>query len=184
MMSVVIIGSVLGVTYYSVNSSLRLGRASQERGFAVNVANTQIERLKALLDKESGRNAIFEGHGTGGILNRAGGWGDRFCLKNDEGVTIPSLLPAIEIQNSWPSGCEGPHDIAFPVTNAEPKVSIRYKKNDEPLAINPMRNPNDCHRFEIKTAWTAIGTDRQEDLIYYFSSHPILGGSIVRQVQC
>ena len=81
MISVVIIGSVIGTTYHLVNSSLRLGRAGQERSHAVNVIDIQIERIKAVLDLEPDR--IFKD--TGGVLNTPPqGFGDKFCLVLNE----------------------------------------------------------------------------------------------------
>ncbi len=185
MISVVIIGSVMGTTYHLINSSLRLGRSAQERGHAINVINIQIERLKAVLDLEPDR--IFKDPGM--VLSTppppTGGFGRRFCLTLDKSASTAAIppRPIIDIRvdasldtadpnhpdptrNILHADCQGVQ-IGFPVPNAEPRVEIRYQETN-------LSNTNDTNRFEIKIFWTAIGSSRTEELTAYYRSHPLL----------
>ena len=178
MISVVIVGSVIGTTYHLVNSSLRLGRAGQERSYAVNVINIQIERIKAILDTNP--KAIFEDSST--VLNTPnpvlGGFGDEFCLNLNETYSTLSN-PVIDVKRAGIGGdpeCQGV-GIGFPVENAQPRVEIRYqeKHSDSDIMIKP-KLANDRDRFEIVVHWIAIGTDREETLVDYYRSHPLILG--------
>ncbi len=180
MISVVIIGSALGVTYYTVNSSFQLGKASQERGFAVDVLNTQTERLKALIDTEPElvfdpdpviNEIIFdpgEDIWPSGLTPQPGigqYWGPEFCLKHNDTDTDREVQPVILVETT-PANCSGPQNTGFPVAIAEPVIAIRYLHEH-------LTNPNDRHRFEIKITWTRTNTDRRIELLYYFRSHPL-----------
>lgn len=180
MISVVIVGSVIGTTYYIVNSSLRLGRSAQERSAALNVINTQLERLKALLDVDP--DIIFEDTpppmGLG--VKAASGFGLRFCLTLDEAASALANEPRVVIEvggydpahptdpdRSLIDGdCKG-RGIGFPVADADAEVEIRYQ------AVNPS-NADDTNRFVIRATWTTIGSDRRESLFDYYRSHPLL----------
>ena len=166
LISVVIIGSVIGTTYYVVNSSLRLGRAGQERGHALNVVHNQIERIKAVLDTDPDR--IFmdsESHGL--IGSPPWTWGSEFCLWHDPSAmpAPPGAPPSILIRLANGTDCSGIRS-EFPVLIANPKVTIQYQ-HEESTHI-----PGDNNRFRIKIVW--IGADgRDEELVAYFRSHPI-----------
>ena len=180
LISVVIIGSALGVTYYTVNSSFQLGKASQERGFAVDVLNTQIERLKALIDTEPElvfdpdpaiNEIIFDPGADICLLTPTPPpgigqcWGPEFCLKHNAANIDRELQPVILVETT-PADCSGPQNTGFPVAIAEPVIAIRYLHEH-------LTNPNDRHRFEIKITWTRTNTDRRVELLYYFRSHPL-----------
>lgn len=180
MLSVVIIGSVIGATYYAINRSLNLGRASQERGHALNVANIQLERLKALLDTQP--SVIFDDDKGINEFKTSGGsgFGDKFCLILDESVggalrfslnadlTIPrkaATNPDTEVHEH----CRTANLIHFPVANAEPRVEIRYQER------HATKN-GDRNRFEIAVYWTRIGSDEEEELKIHYRSHPLIFG--------
>ena len=187
LISVVIIGSALGVTYYTVNSSFQLGKASQERGFAVDVLNTQIERLKALIDTEP--ELVFDPDTVTNeiifdpvsdtfplTLTPPPGigqyWGPEFCLKHDDTDTTRDPLPVILVETT-PANCSGPQNTGFPVAIAEPVIAIRYLHENPASEVPPgSGNFNDRNRFEIKITWTRTNTDRRIELFYYFRSHP------------
>ena len=188
MISVAIIGSVIGTTYHLISSSLRLGRSGQEREHAINVVNTQVERLKTILDLEPDQDQIFKDHPTNFQTPAGGGFGQRFCLDLNESASAAEVPPRPVIvirvdpdpdpndpnsstdptRNKLHANCQGER-IGFPVRDAEPTVEIRYQAKHQ-------TNINDTNRFEVKVSWTAIGSDRREKSVAYYRLHPLLLG--------
>ena len=177
LISVVIIGSVLGITYYVANSSLQLGRASQERSYAINVVSTQIERLKALIDTHP--NEIFDNQ-TGIIWRDTSsqalpvpGFGKFFCLGHDTTVRGRAKIDIIEdntpsiynlpVPSDIPTDCQDAGKLDFPVPDAKPRLTVRYQR--QALSCGTMYvGCNDRDRFEIKITWIMIGSDRRDEI--------------------
>lgn len=186
MISVVIIGSVISATYYAINRSLSLGRASYERSHASNVASIQLERLKALMDKDP--DVIFE-DASGINWHKSNtppqlGFGHKFCLMLDEANSGPGTLifdpglatipkkHAVDPANEVHDDCKNPDRIHFPSPDAQPRVEIRYQAKH----TDQVNKASDNNRFEIAVYWTRIGSDETEELKIYWRSHPLIFG--------
>lgn len=177
MISVVIVGAVIGVTYQLVNSSVQLGIAGRERSLAGNIAQTQIERIKALVANNP--HHIFDDT-SGFVIDRYStppndpipGFGPVFCLHHDP---VPTAQPQIDIKTG--TDCRGPLNTGFLVGIAEPEIEVRYKHCSSdgatPPACLPPGTDTDRNRFEIKVIWTSVGTSNRENYPAYFRSHPI-----------
>lgn len=174
MISVVIIGSVLGATYYAVNSSLKLSRDGQERSYALNAIQNQIERIKAiadtapdrLFDPSNNTDAAKIHHSTDPAV-----WGPDFCLHHD-----PTASPAPEgappsiliMEASTTGNCSGANS-GFPAALsdlAKPNIAVRYLHEGG-------SNPGDDNRFHIRMTWTNLIGDGEAILDGYFRTHPL-----------
>ena len=196
MISVVIIGSVISTTYYAINSSLRLGRQSQERSRALDVAVNQVERIKALLDEYP--DLIFED--TTGINSFNSnpsqvGFGHRFCLYVEPFYVEPFIVikhdNAPDPLDYYNTFCRNPNEIGLPA-NAQPRIEVKYQKHKihpDPSVVNcnspPPSYPTpelckrakaDNDRFEIAVYWTPLGggPGAEEEIKVYYRSHPLI----------
>ena len=149
LISVVIIGSVISATYFAVNSSLQLGRKSQERERALNAANNQVERIKALLDGDN-KDIIFKDN-TPGYLSRilntpTRGFGYKFCLVVQGASRKNSLVMGVQVDDTVPdpldplnnrlhSDCQDPDETGLPA-DAQARIEVRYQRHRIPQSLS------------------------------------------------
>lgn len=170
LISVVIIGSVISATYFTVNSSLRLGRQSQERERALNAVSNQVERIKALLDGPS-KDLIFKdntGPGLNNLNTPASGFGYKFCLVVSNSSNRNNLVMDIKVDNTVPdpldplnnrldTACQDPDETGLPA-DSQARIEVRYQRHripqswscplalDRPETGDDFTNLADCER--------------------------------------
>jgi prepilin-type N-terminal cleavage/methylation domain-containing protein len=77
LISIAVVATVLGAAYATVNRSFKLGRQSQDRGEALRLLETQVERLKYTVTSEKGNIK------TPGYTSY-----DTFCFNPDANYTV------------------------------------------------------------------------------------------------
>lgn len=128
LVAIAIIGAVLGSAYVATNNNTRTNRQSQERLQATKIAESQLERLKAMSGNAASQDAIFQ-PGT-------------FCLTTSN-VRVSSSNAACQVNS------------AGVATGSQPYYNITITPGASISGTGPVSYPGT--QFRIDVTWDTIG---------------------------
>lgn len=101
LISVAIIGMVIGASYATANRALQTGRFAQEQTEAVKIAETQIEELKYIATKK-----VADVPTLPDIFDASAG-NTTFCIKNNGDGTFSKIVNAASGMAAYTAACVG-----------------------------------------------------------------------------
>jgi type II secretory pathway pseudopilin PulG len=142
LLAIAIIGSVLGAAYVTSNNNTQINRGSQERLQGIKLAESQLERLKALSSNPSTKDIIF---GTSG----------NFCL-TQANTRVPTTNNACKVTGS-----------GDPIPNADHQP--QYQISIVPSAGDIGNTPTTSGKLHtITVSWENIRGEGEDNVRYVY----------------